>query len=86
MQTMYEAHGLKKWYGGKPALNGVEFAVQPGRLVGLLGPNGAGKTTLLKISAVPFFQPAGFIHRLHVVPPSIRSRFPLRSFPAPAAG
>ena len=33
MQTMYEAHGLKKWYGGKPALNGVEFSVQPGRLV-----------------------------------------------------
>ena len=29
----------------------VEFAVQPGRLVGLLGPNGAGKTTLLKIFA-----------------------------------
>jgi lipopolysaccharide transport system ATP-binding protein len=31
------------------ALNDVNFAVEPGTIVGVIGPNGAGKTTLLKI-------------------------------------
>ena len=31
------------------ALDGVDFAVQPGEIFGLLGPNGAGKTTAVKI-------------------------------------
>ena len=51
MDAVYEVHGLTKRYGRSAALNGVDFAVMPGRLVGLLGPNGSGKTTLLKISA-----------------------------------
>lgn len=40
--------GLRKDYGGTPALKGVDLTVGEGELVGLLGPNGAGKSTLVK--------------------------------------
>ncbi len=46
-----EARGLVKRYNGREALRGVDFAAQPGELVGIIGPNGAGKTTLLSILA-----------------------------------
>ncbi len=42
------ARGLTKLYGGRTALDGVDFELAPGELRGLLGPNGAGKTTLLR--------------------------------------
>ena len=45
---MIQARGLRKQFRGKPALNGLDFTLQPGRIVGLIGPNGAGKTTALK--------------------------------------
>lgn len=51
MEPVYEVHGLCKAYGRHTALDHVDFAVEPGKLVGLLGPNGSGKTTLIKISA-----------------------------------
>jgi lipopolysaccharide export system ATP-binding protein len=40
-----EARGLKKSYGGKTVVEGLDMNVQTGEIVGLLGPNGAGKTT-----------------------------------------
>jgi ABC-2 type transport system ATP-binding protein len=48
MTTVIEAKGLTKAFGANRALDGVSFAVAPGRIVGLIGPNGAGKTTALK--------------------------------------
>jgi ABC-2 type transport system ATP-binding protein len=50
------AHGLRKAYRNKLALDGTAFAIAPGRIVGLIGPNGAGKTTALKaiLGLIPF--------------------------------
>ena len=43
-----EVRGLRKRYGRRTALNGVDMTLARGELVGLLGPNGAGKSTLVK--------------------------------------
>jgi ABC-2 type transport system ATP-binding protein len=40
---------LRKEYGRKIALHGLDLSVQPGEVFGFLGPNGAGKTTTVKI-------------------------------------
>jgi ABC-2 type transport system ATP-binding protein len=40
---------LEKRFGTVQALVGVDFAVEPGTILGLLGPNGAGKTTAVRI-------------------------------------
>jgi len=45
--TAIEARGLRKAYGTTLALDGVNFRVDEGRILGLIGPNGAGKTTAL---------------------------------------
>lgn len=42
-----EVEDLTKSYGEVRAVDGISFAVEPGRIVGLLGGNGAGKTTTL---------------------------------------
>ncbi len=49
VELMIEAEGLVKSYGDTRALDGVDFAVPAGSLLGMLGPNGAGKTTAVRI-------------------------------------
>ena len=50
MSTILECRALKKRYGTKEALCGVDLTLETGRIVGLLGPNGSGKTTLIKLA------------------------------------
>ena len=48
--ALLEARGLEKWNGRPQVLNGVDFEVSQGEVVGLLGPNGAGKTTSFRMT------------------------------------
>lgn len=45
---LIQARGLGLQYGRKRALDGLDFTIGRGRVVGLLGHNGAGKTSLMK--------------------------------------
>jgi ABC-2 type transport system ATP-binding protein len=44
-----EAVDLRKRFGALQAVDGIDLALQPGRIYGLLGPNGSGKTTLIRL-------------------------------------
>jgi len=46
---MIEARALTKVYGGKAAVDGIDFQVKPGVVTGFLGPNGAGKSTTMRM-------------------------------------
>ena len=48
--VMLEARGLVKIYGSRRVVDGVDFEVHRGEIVGLLGPNGAGKTTSFRMT------------------------------------
>ncbi|CUI61206.1 energy-dependent translational throttle protein EttA [Cognatishimia activa] len=44
-----EVEGLSKHFGDKQLIEGLEFSLPPGGIVGVIGPNGAGKSTLFKM-------------------------------------
>ncbi|GGW45249.1 ATP-binding cassette domain-containing protein [Streptomyces caelestis] len=56
------AKGLRKAYGGKTVLDGIDLAVPAGTVFSLLGPNGAGKTTAVKILSTLITADAGDLH------------------------
>ena len=43
------ARGLRKSFGEKNVLDGIDLTVRPGTILALLGPNGAGKTTAVHL-------------------------------------
>jgi sulfate-transporting ATPase len=47
--VVIEAKGVQKGYEDKLLMEGLEFLMPPGAIVGVIGPNGAGKTTLFRM-------------------------------------
>jgi len=48
-EPLVVARGLTKRFPDLTAVDHVDFAIQPGEVVGFLGPNGAGKTTTIRM-------------------------------------
>ena len=48
--SILRVEGLVKSFGRRRVVDGVDFHVEPGEIVGLLGPNGAGKTTCFRMT------------------------------------
>ncbi|MEU2100336.1 ATP-binding cassette domain-containing protein [Streptomyces globisporus] len=71
------AVGLRKSYGDKAVLDGIDLTVPAGRVFALLGPNGAGKTTAVKILSTLITADAGELsvggHDLATDPQSVRA-------------
>jgi ABC-2 type transport system ATP-binding protein len=71
------ANGLRKSYGDKVVLDGVDLTVPEGTIFSLLGPNGAGKTTAVKILSTLVTADAGDLrvggHDLATAPQAVRA-------------
>ena len=48
-EVVVEAEGLVKGFGDRLLIDGIDFKLPPGGIVGVIGPNGAGKTTLFRM-------------------------------------
>ncbi len=59
MGMVLKVEGLRKSYGVREALKGIDFHVDEGEVFALIGPNGAGKTTTLRIIATLLTMSAG---------------------------
>jgi lipopolysaccharide export system ATP-binding protein len=59
--SLLKVRGLVKSYGRRRVVDGVDFEVEPGEIVGLLGPNGAGKTTTFRMACGMIDPDAGHV-------------------------
>jgi daunorubicin resistance ABC transporter ATP-binding subunit len=73
--------GLRKRFGDVVALDGIDFTVPAGTVLGLLGPNGAGKTTTVRVLTTTVRPDAGraTVEGIDVVqhPGAVRARIGL---------
>jgi ABC-2 type transport system ATP-binding protein len=72
-----EVHGLRKAFGDKTVLDGLDLAVRTGTVCALLGPNGAGKTTTINILSTLLAPDGGTVrvagHDLATAPERVRA-------------
>jgi branched-chain amino acid transport system ATP-binding protein len=61
MTPALQISGLRKAFGGLPAMNDVSLSVAPGERRLIIGPNGAGKTTLFNLITGDLSPDAGTI-------------------------
>ncbi|MGW4703962.1 ATP-binding cassette domain-containing protein [Streptomyces sp. NPDC004285] len=71
------ANGLRKSYGDKTVLDGIDLTVPEGSVFALLGPNGAGKTTAVKILSTLITADGGQVtvagHETATAPQAVRA-------------
>ncbi len=71
--SILAARGIRKSYGGREVVSGIDLELAAGECYGLLGPNGAGKTTTLRMLLGLVTPDAGEITLLdHPVPQAAR--------------
>ena len=58
-RTAVSVRGLRKAYGEKVVLDGVDLTIAEGEVFALLGPNGAGKTTIVRLLSTLISADAG---------------------------
>ncbi|GAA4012412.1 daunorubicin resistance protein DrrA family ABC transporter ATP-binding protein [Allokutzneria multivorans] len=77
MTIAIAAEGLRKSYGDKVVLDGIDLTVQAGTIFSLLGPNGAGKTTTVQILSTLICADGGTArvagHDLRQAPEAVRT-------------
>jgi ABC-type branched-subunit amino acid transport system ATPase component len=56
-----ELRAVSRYFGGVRAVDGLDFTVNQGEIVGLIGPNGSGKSTIVNLVAGLFPLTAGEI-------------------------
>jgi fructose transport system ATP-binding protein len=61
-QPALQARGLVKRFGRVTALDGADFDLYPGEVLGVIGDNGAGKSTLIKVLSGALTPDAGQVH------------------------
>ncbi|MCX5400810.1 ATP-binding cassette domain-containing protein [Streptomyces sp. NBC_00102] len=75
--TAVSTVGLRKSYGDKTVLDGIDLRIPAGSVFALLGPNGAGKTTVVKILSTLITADSGQMqvagHDLAAAPQAVRA-------------